>query len=170
MFPRTANKIGAIGAYVAMMLCCILVFSSVLAAPSVAKAAGQKEQIDKLIQDWKNRYGSSSNWRLVESSESEKLNAIQNGLVYHALPQEGHISQTKALRYAIEAVLRVYDLSPSALTPYWPHFFFLVEDGEPYWQITFMLDSKVHTVLEPITVGIQAVSGKVRFITQGSKG
>ena len=170
MFQRTKRK-GAIGAYLTLLLCCALIISSVLVAPSTAEAAGKKEQIDKLIQDWQNRYGGSSYWKLNEPSEEEIQRAIKSNVEYHALPQRGHISQNKALRYAVEAVLRKYDLTPSGLTPYWPQFSFIVDkNGKPYWQIMFRVDPQAHKMLKTITVQIDAISGNVRAIRQGNDG
>lgn len=170
MFHHLLNRKSAIG--IALLLCCTLITGSAMIASPTAQAAGSdKEQIDKIIQDWQNRYGSSSYWQLPQPSEEEVARAIKSNVAYNALPQKGHISQKSALRYAVEAMLRKYDLTPSGLTPYWPQFSFMVDkNGNPYWQIMFRVDPQAHKMLKTITVQIDAVTGNVRSIQKGSDG
>ena len=134
-----------------LLLSCVMILGMMVVV-STAEASDQKAQTEKLIQDWEKRYGSAEVWKVVE-------------------PTKDHITKMKALRVAVEAIFKSYDLSPSNLQPYNPRFSFLVDkNGNPYWQIYFYIDPKVHKALKPITVQINAVSGKAFFVSMGSDG
>lgn len=171
MFQTTVKRRGMGGVFLSLLLCCAMIAGSILVAPSTAEAAGTKEQVDKLIQDWTNRYGKSDIWKVRAASPEEVQKAKKAGTGYRVLPQKGHIEQTKALRKAVDRILKEYDLTPSMLNAYYPVFSFWADKNDkPYWQIVFNVNSKEHKMLKTITVQVNAVDGSIRYIKQGSDG
>lgn len=170
MFQPTLKPQSAVGVFLSALLCCAIIIGGIAIAPSTAHA-GAKEQVDKLIQDWTNRYGSSDIWKVKAASSEEVQKAKKSGNGYRILPQKGHIEQTKALRKAVDKILAQYDLTPSMLTAYYPVFSFWADSNDkPYWQIVFNVNSKEHKLLKNITVQVDAIDGSIRYIKQGSDG
>ena len=147
------------------LICVIMILGMV--APSIA-LAGQKEEYDKLVMQWIDRYGGTSFWGVDEPASASEIQAAkQAGLSYDAQILDSHIQQVAALKIATIAAGEKLKLSGSLMAAYYPSFRFRADASDsPYWVVSFNVNSKEHPKLKKITVHVNAISGSVRYIAE----
>lgn len=146
------------GAVLGIALVALLLAGSLL-TPTVAETEGA---LDRLIAGWEGLYDGDDIYM------PDPIALAGGRYSPYALPETGDLSQEAALRTAAKLVLKFN--GDNALDTYVPGFYFLVrENGVREWVVNFM-PHDIQAQAEPYAVYVDALTGRVRFYQNGSRG
>lgn len=145
----------------------LLVFSILALSVNALASEEQGQSIDAFIDGWISKYADQETWLA-------RVNKGEVGTV--ALPAHGDISQAEALRFAVNAILRIGLDIP--FTEYGPVEFAFYEarspvdfalDNHRHWQISFYPPDPAR-YSDICYVAIDSITGAIIAVSIGSRG